>query len=163
MNGVFGKHRATVVSADDPLRMGRLQVRVPSVLGDSQTWAMPSVPYAGRDVGVVMLPARDAGVWVEFEGGDSDRPIWTGCFWHQGEFPARAVSPGTKLLRTEAMTLEARDGSGASITLELNPPGARSPTKIVLDGAGVTITHGSSSVKLTASGVSVNDGALEVT
>lgn len=164
MMGMYGKHRGVVVRNEDPLRMGRLEVRIPSLLGEGgTTWAMPSVPYAGRQVGMVFLPPVGAGVWVEFEAGDTDLPIWTGCYWNRGEFPSAVTSASVRLLRTEAMSLEVKDGSGAAVTLELIPPAARSPTRIVLDGAGVTITHGSSSVKLTASGVSVNDGALEVT
>ncbi len=56
-----------------------------------------------------------------------------------------------------------KDGSGGAVTLELVPPAARVLTRVVLAGDGVTITYGTSHIKLTASGVSVNDGALEVT
>lgn len=164
MNEVFGKHRGIVVSNDDPLRMGRLQVRVPSVFGESGTsWASPAVPYAGPQVGMVLLPPIGAGVWVEFEAGDPDLPIWAGCYWKRGEFPSIVTDPSLRVIRTESMMLKVQDGSSGAITLELTPPAARSPTRVVLDNAGVTITFGSSSVKLTSSGVSINDGALEVT
>ncbi len=126
-------------------------------------WAMPSVPFAGRQTGMVFLPVEGSGVWVEFEGGDLDRPIWTGCFWHRGEFPSAVTEPTTRVLRTAAMTLTVNDAAQGSVTLELLPPAAQSPTKIVLEGAGITLTYGSSSVKLSASGVSINDGALDVT
>jgi len=32
-------------------------------------------------MGVYMVPPIGAGVWVEFEHGDPDKPIWTGCRW----------------------------------------------------------------------------------
>ena len=75
----FGKYRGTVVSNDDPTSRGRLQVTVPNLV--ENTWAMPCVPYAGSGVGFFAIPPVGANVWVEFEGGDPDYPIWSGCFW----------------------------------------------------------------------------------
>ena len=62
----------------------------------TQSWAYPSVPYAGLQTGFYAIPPVGANVWVEFEGGDPDHPIWTGCFWGPGEAPAMGlVSPPT--------------------------------------------------------------------
>ena len=51
---------------------------------------MPCAPFAGSGVGFFALPPVGANVWVEFEGGDPDYPIWSGCFWGAGEVPAHA-------------------------------------------------------------------------
>ena len=48
---------------------------------DDSGWALPAVPYAGDGVGFFMIPPIGASVWIEFEHGDPDYPIWTGCFW----------------------------------------------------------------------------------
>lgn len=70
MNQFHGKYRGKVLKNQDPLSLGRLQVSVPAVLGEgSLSWAMPCVPYAGKDVGFFMLPSEGSNVWVEFEGG----------------------------------------------------------------------------------------------
>ena len=45
------------------------------------TWALPCVPIAGKQDGVYMVPQIGAGVWIEFEQGDPDYPIWVGGFW----------------------------------------------------------------------------------
>ena len=76
----------------DPMQMNRLQVQVPDVGGlIPATWAMPCVPVAGIQNGMVALPMIGAGVWVEFEQGDPDYPIWVGCFWGSAaEVPALA-------------------------------------------------------------------------
>ncbi len=163
MNDVHGKYRGVVTNDRDPRRLGRVQVHVPAVLGDARVWAMPSVPFAGPQVGMLFVPKAGTGVWVEFEGGDTDFPIWSGCYWKPGELPPAAGDPATRVLRTESFLLEVKDGSGGAVTLELVPPAARVLTRVVLAGDGVTITYGTSHIKLTASGVSINDGALEVT
>ena len=81
----WGKYQGTVVQNIDPLRKGRLQVAVPDVLSlIPSTWAEPCVPLAGPTgppMGVYMVPPIGTGVWVEFEHGDPNRPIWVGCRW----------------------------------------------------------------------------------
>lgn len=80
----YGKYRGFVVDNADPEKLGRLKVRVPSVLGDQVVtgWAMPCVPYGGdADQGFLFIPEVGAGVWVEFEEGDLEFPIWAGTFW----------------------------------------------------------------------------------
>ena len=32
-------------------------------------------------MGVYMVPPIGTGVWVEFEHGDPNKPIWVGCLW----------------------------------------------------------------------------------
>ena len=80
----YGKYRAFVVDNADPEQLGRLKLTVPSVLGDEVVtgWAMPCVPYGGAEnQGMLFVPDIDAGVWVEFEEGDLEFPIWVGTFW----------------------------------------------------------------------------------
>src|SRR5450755_1206254 len=82
----FGKYRGTVRENEDPLLQGRLLVSVPDVLGlFSSSWALPCMPMAGPEMGVFTRPIIGATVWVEFEQGDPDRPIWVGGFWAPGE------------------------------------------------------------------------------
>ena len=86
-NRLIGKYRGTVTDNVDPLGADRIEVSVPSVLGRETQWAMPCVPYAGPDIGFHALPPAGASVWIDFEGGDHDRPVWSGCFWGDGELP----------------------------------------------------------------------------
>jgi hypothetical protein len=91
----FGKYRGTVVNNVDPLQIGRIQVIVPDVSNVIPTsWAMPCVPIAGKQSGVFMIPQVGAGVWIEFEQGDPDYPVWVGGFWGiVAEVPALALAP----------------------------------------------------------------------
>jgi len=160
----FGKYRGKVENNVDPMLLGRVQVSVPAVLGDGTlSWAMPCVPYAGSGVGLFAIPPVGAGVWVEFEGGDTDYPIWSGCFWGVGEVPASPAVPQMKVLKTDAITLTLSDlPGGGGLTIEVGPPAVPTPLKIVLNASGIELTNSAASVKLTPASVSVNNGALEV-
>src|SRR5215213_555679 len=90
----YGKYRGLVLNNIDPLFKGRILVQVPDVFAvGTSNWAMPSVPIAGRQQGVYVVPPLQSGVWVEFEGGDPQKPIWSGGFWAEGEVPALALAP----------------------------------------------------------------------
>jgi uncharacterized protein involved in type VI secretion and phage assembly len=164
MNGqgppFYGKFRGVVTDNRDPKALGRIRAKVPDVLGDNQSgWAMPAVPYAGDGVGLHLLPPVDALVWVEFEHGDADYPVWTGGFWAQGQIPVDPAAPERKVLKSEAATLTLDDTPGtSSVTIETT-----SGMKITIDTNGIEIDDGQGgSVKLSGPRVSVNDGALEV-
>jgi len=118
----FGKYRGLVTDNQDPLSLGRVKAKVPELLGDVETgWALPAAPYSGDGVGVYTVPAPNAGVWIEFESGDVSRPIWTGCWWGNGQLPkdetGSATTPSRKIIRTEQGLLLSLDDGGKTITL----------------------------------------------
>jgi hypothetical protein len=158
MRRFYGKYRGKVANNVDPLQTGRIQVAVPEVLGDGlPSWAMPCVPFAGPGVGFFALPPVQANVWVEFEGGDPDFPIWSGCFWGPGEIPAQPPAPGVVVLQAAPqLKLELRQVP-FSFTLEVG-----AAMKLLYSPAGIEISNGATSIKLTAAGVDINNGALEV-
>lgn len=153
-NRFFGKYRGVVIDVDASTM--RIKASVPSVLGGvTSGWAAPCVPYAGPQVGFMMLPDVGSGVWIEFEGGDVSFPIWTGCYWNSGDIPSTAAAT-LKTIITTAGSL-ALDNNANSVTLQDS-----SQHTVVLDSSGVTTTADSGSIAVGASGVSVNNGALEV-
>ena len=142
----FGKYRGIVVNTLDPERLARLQASVPDVLGtESSTWAMPSVPFASPGAGFVAIPSVGAGVWIEFEQGDPDYPIWSGCWWGSAsELPAVVLSgpPGVgqiTLVTPGQHTLVMSDlpGSAGGITVR-TPSGAR----ITVNDDGIVVDTG---------------------
>ena len=166
MTTFFGKYRGKVENNIDPMMLGKIQVSVPAVLGEgSLSWAMPCVPFAGSGVGFFMIPPVGANVWVEFEGGDIDYPIWSGCFWGVGEVPATPAIPQMKIIKmdTISLTLSELPGVGGVI-LEVSPPSVALPLKMTFDAKGIKLEAGPLGViELTPAGVKVNSGALEVT
>ena len=118
----YGKYRGMVLNNIDPMQMNRLLVQVPDVAGlIPTTWAMPCVPVAGIQNGMVALPMIGSGVWVEFEHGDPDYPIWVGCFWGSAaEVPAlaRLTPPGLP-----AITLQTPLQNGLTVSDLPGPTG----------------------------------------
>jgi hypothetical protein len=119
----WGKYRGRVESNLDPELMGRIQVSCPAVPGLRLGWAMPCVPYAGPGVGWFAIPPIGADVWVEFEGGDPNYPIWAGCFWQPGRIPVADGDPAVKAFVTTACRMEMNDlvetGGGWSVAVDL--------------------------------------------
>lgn len=112
----YGKYRGFVTDNADPDKRARVKLRVPALLGDTETdWALPCLPCGGLgNEGFFAAPAVGAQVWVEFEGGSLDFPIWTGTFWQSsGDAPQEAQDPPTtKVLRTakgHVLLLEDKD------------------------------------------------------
>ncbi|MDD4880659.1 MAG: phage baseplate assembly protein V [Gallionellaceae bacterium] len=100
----YGKYRGFVTDNSDPQRLARVKLSVPALLGEAVTgWALPCLPCGGlANQGLFCVPGIGAQVWVEFEGGNLDFPIWTGTFWQQtGDLPTEAQDPPTtQVLRT---------------------------------------------------------------
>ncbi len=153
----FGKYRGLVRDVDDPENMGRIIAQVPEVYGEEDSpWALPSVPFAGQNHGFVVLPEVGDGVWIEFEAGDTSRPIWTGCWWASGEMPTSAGTR-TRVLVTSGGHQVILDDETSQIQL-LHSGGA----EITLSDREIKLQIGSTQIVLSASGVNINNGAFQV-
>lgn len=147
--GVFyGKYRGIVRDNKDPDKSGRILAEVPAVSGMKTNWARPCAPYAGKDVGFYAMPPVGAKVWVEFEGGNPDFPIWSGCFWQKDEVPAEVATnkddpSQVKVLKTRVMTLWVDDtDKKGQVVLQFNDPSVSEPVTVKLhfDSKGLAIT-----------------------
>ncbi len=140
----FGKYRGVVTNNNDTERkLGRIKAKVFDIFGDLESpWALPSVPYAGKGVGLFLMPPVGSLVWIEFEQGDPAHPVWSGCFWAAGEIPAEQAVPEMKVLKTDmgTVTLNDQPGSGG-ITIETN-----SGLKIIMDSKGIEISNGAQKI-----------------
>ena len=158
----YGKYRGIVVDNDDPDRLGRLTLQVPSLLGENVVtgWATPCVPFGGAaDQGFLFIPDLKAGVWVEFEGGDLECPIWVGTYWSEpdsgsqtpkpqqddGTEAAEVQSPPTrKIIKTgKGHTIQLEDNDGAeSVLVQEGVKGH----KVLLDQKGITVTDAAGNI-----------------
>ena len=160
----FGKYRGKVEVNLDPLGLGRVQVSVPDVMGDGTLgWAMPCLPGAGPGVGIFAIPPVGANVWVEFERGLPDFPIWCGGFWDAGDTPA-AMGPTQQLTRIWAgdnFKLEVMDAPGVGeMTLQVTTAAGDAVLKAGADA--MELSFSGATVKLGADGVTINNGNLKV-
>jgi uncharacterized protein involved in type VI secretion and phage assembly len=165
-NRYLGKFRGRVVDNNDPLRIGRITVEVPDVLGDEpSTWALPCLPFTGPQAGQFVVPPPGAGVWVEFEQGDPSFPVWTGCWYGAAdELPpdaqraARANSPDKPVVvqtpaahklvmndtpgADQGILLQAQGGAYIRITKEAVVIATGAGAEVILRGREVTINEG---------------------
>jgi hypothetical protein len=179
----YGIYRGTVVNNIDPLQLGRIMVIVPDVGSITpSTWAMPCVPLAGKQEGTFFVPQIGAGVWLQFEAGDPDRPVWSGCWWgNAAEVPLAALVPpplppggGTIVFQTTLQhLLMVSDAPPIPVEAPVPapaPPGTggivlRSPTGaiIVVNDTGIYINNGKgASIEMIGPSVMINKVALVV-
>jgi len=161
----YGKYRGRVTNNIDPMMLGRITADVAAVPGLAMSWALPCAPFAGPSVGFVAIPPISANVWIEFEGGDPNHPIWTGCFWGAGEMPQVAM-PGTQVFQTDSVSLvfhSLPDGGGVSLTC--NPGGASirvTPDAISLAVDAVTVSIDATSIKLEGPVTEISGNSLNL-
>jgi uncharacterized protein involved in type VI secretion and phage assembly len=164
----YGKYRGTVINNVDPMRLGRIQVQVPDVHGVvPSTWAMPCVVSSGIQNGMLWVPMIGAGVWVEFEQGNSDYPIWVGGWWGSAaEVPAlsQIAPPGVS-----ALAIQTALQNGVLVSDVPGPTGgimlkSALGASIIVNDTGIYIQNGKgASITLVGPTVTVNTGALVVT
>ncbi len=167
----YGKYRGTVVNNVDPEQRGRILAIVPTVSNVVPTsWAMPCVPMAGKQQGAFMVPQMGAGVWIEFEGGDPDKPIWVGGFWGiAAEVPPLAllpppIPPGQNIVLQTTLqnTLLLSDSTPTPLTggiILKSPTGAM----LVVNDTGIYIQNGKgASIAMVGPTVTINNGGLVV-
>jgi hypothetical protein len=154
----FGKYRGLVRDVADPDGMARIRAEVPAVYGEAVSpWAMPALPFAGRSHGLVLLPEAGDGVWIEFEGGDLARPIWSGCWFAKKQRP-KPDGAKVRLLSTTAGHQVLIDEDADEMKL-VHPGGA----ELVLGADEITLSLGGCSIRISATEVSINDGMVKVT
>jgi uncharacterized protein involved in type VI secretion and phage assembly len=170
MGQFLGKYRGVVFNNLDPERRGRLLLTVPDVLNVTpSTWAEPCVPLAGPTgppMGVYMVPPIGAGVWVEFEHGDVDYPIWVGCRWGDAsDVPPLAhaglpVSPNIVFQTSGQNSLVISDLPGPTGGIMLKSPTGAS---IIVNDTGIYIQNGKgASIVMSGPSVTINNGALAI-
>jgi uncharacterized protein involved in type VI secretion and phage assembly len=161
---MFGKYRGVVTSNDDQDNRGQLEVQVNAVFGKEKVWALPCAPVANPDgSGFFALPDVGANVWVEFEAGNINFPIWSGCFWPDKSISSSDGVASVKFWRTKNFVLRIDDDSG-ELKIEKSDGGKLtiSATEVASEANSVTQTAGGNKTKLTQTNFDVLEGALTV-
>lgn len=172
----YGKYRGFVVDNEDPEQLGRLKVKVPSVLGNEIVtgWALPCTPYGGDvNQGMLFIPEVGAGVWVEFEEGDLEFPVWVGGFWSkpdgESELPkpndaenteeSEVQNPVTrKIIKTlKGHTIQFEDKDGEEMVTIVHKVDDDNKNVITLQSTGITLTD------FTGNMIEMTDSAFTIT
>lgn len=165
----LGKYRGTVFNNVDPENRGRIQAIVPDVQGlIPTTFALPCLPAAGKGSGTYIMPEIGSGVWMEFEQGNAEYPIWTGCFWGSTvELPEMAIAsppptPNMVFQTTGRNSITIFGTPGGGITLCAGPIASPTSPRIMITQAGIVLTNGQAEIILAGPTVTINKGALIV-
>jgi hypothetical protein len=167
----YGKYRGLVIDNIDPLQIGRVMAQVPDVAGETpSTWALPCAPAAGIQAGLFIVPPIGSQVWIEFEQGDPDYPIWTGGFWGTAaEVPVfatvpPAIPPGQNIViqTTGQNMILLSDSAPTPVTGGIILK-STSGAMLVVNDTGIYISNGQGAmITLVGPTTDVNIGALTV-
>ena len=153
----YGKYRGIVTDVDDPNNQLRIRATVPAVLGEHACgWAMPAAPFAGDGHGMVMLPKVGSGVWIEFEAGRLDSPIWSGAWWADGERPD-PQGAGVRVIVSEKGHKLILDDENDEVKLVHG-----SGSEIKLSGDEIVLSCGSCEIKIANDNISLNNGQIKI-
>jgi hypothetical protein len=171
----YGKYRGLVIENVDPMMMGRILAQVPDVLGEiPSSWAMPCVPAAGIQSGCYIVPPIGSQVWMEFEQGNPDYPIWVGGFWGTAaDVPVFALVPPPVLppILGQNIVLQTQGQNTVLISDSVPTPvtggivlKSASGAMIVCNDSGVYLSAGPglASIWLVGPMVAINETALTV-
>lgn len=165
----YGKYAGTVIQNMDPEFRGRIQCIVPDVLDFvPSSWCEACVPLAGPTgppMGVYCVPPIGAGVWVEFERGDPNRPIWSGCRFASGNAPPLSfaglpVSPSIVLQTMGQNTIAISDLPGPAGGIMLK---SLTGAMLIVNDTGIYIQNGKGAmITLIGPTIDFNGGALTI-
>jgi uncharacterized protein involved in type VI secretion and phage assembly len=160
----LGKYRGVVSDNKDPEQLGRIRASVPDVFEKNDSgWALPCLPSAGSGCGIFTVPPVGSMVWIEFEHGDPDYPIWSGGWWGDKNDVPQGAYPdpdGKIILQTKGGQSLLLDDSQGKEGLTLTTSNG---LKITIVSNKIEIDDGNgATIELNGSKVTINGGALEV-
>lgn len=98
----YSSYRAFVIDNEDPEDLSRLILRIPDVTGKNihNKWAWPKNVYSGKGYGSQCIPEKNTMVWVSFEHGDPQKPLWSHGYHGKDEKPEELRDRGIHWFKT---------------------------------------------------------------
>ncbi|PSR18689.1 hypothetical protein C8255_06090 [filamentous cyanobacterium CCP3] len=161
--GLYVGH-VEVIENDDDEYPGSIKVSIPSIFGRSEgdeaaVWARPCFTY-----GHFFVPEVGDKVWLAFENGNSQSPVWLGVWYPAGKTPTNAdsASPKKRVIQTATNNSIIFNDADGEESIEIQD---QNGNKVLLDGDGITILNGSDTkIEMTSSGIKIDAGAkIEIT
>ena len=133
----YSKYRAFVVSNEDPLHYNRIKVEVPGIMGLNELWVYGTNQFSGKGYGAQILPQVGEVVWIEFEQGNPNKPIWSHGHFGEGDIPKELQNPKIFWFKTPKGLLAEMDDDKDEIRLTdlFN-------NKVVMNEAGISLVLG---------------------
>ena len=166
--GYGGIYRGLCVNNQDPAGMSRITAVVPQIFGNTSTvtdWALPCLP-----TGVTSIPSPGQGVWIMFEGGDLNYPVYMGQWQTTGSgWPENnGTGPGNLVAETpdtDTVGYNMTDNGTGGINLTENGTGnGITLTTNLGNSGGINATDGSGAgINLVEANSGANNGGINIT
>jgi uncharacterized protein involved in type VI secretion and phage assembly len=157
-NRFYGKYRGVVTNNNDDDGLGRIMAQVPAVMGETEIgWALPAFAFVGDGHGCFMLPEVGSMVWIEFEAGNPDFPIWSGGFLAQNQSRPEPGDVSVRVIVSKNQHKIVLDDQSDKIIVE-HAGGA----KIELSNSEISLTLLASKMVMTGTSITFNDGVLRI-
>lgn len=158
----YGTYRAVVVDNNDPTKQGKLKIRCDIVHGDAtcEVWAWPVSPWASSDCGMWVIPDKGDSIYVMFDHGRADAPLWFGGWWGSNEptedMTLKKVVLATKegmkvVLDRENQTVLVEQSIGNSVFISDEVMELKHAGKILVEGEDISV-HSMGTTEVTAMG-----------
>jgi len=137
-----------VIDNDDPLRMGRVKIKIfgyyDDIAEDAIPWALPESSYVGSKNGALIIPDNNSILRGYFDNGDDQKPIYTAVAPSVSNYTTSKTITDTLLNYPNLMTLLTIENGGYVTVNKQNGEVTiqhRAGTKIVIDSTGsISIT-----------------------
>ena len=154
----FGKYRGIVTDNNDPEKLCRIMAQVPAVMGEAEIgWALPAFPFAGDGHGHVMMPEVGSAVWIEFEAGNLNSPIWSGGFFLASQAPPDPQGVGIRVIVSKNKHRVVLDDESDEVTVTHS-----GGPEIKLTATEISLTIGGSTIVMGLAGIDINNGVLKI-
>jgi len=154
----FGKYRGIVTDNQDPEKLCRIMAQVPAVMGETAVgWALPAFPLAGDGHGHVMLPEVGSAVWIEFEAGNLNSPIWSGGFFLASQSPPDPQGVGIRVIVSKNKHRVVLDDESDEVTVTHN-----GGSEIKLTATEISLTVGGSTIVMGLASIDINNGVVKI-
>jgi len=175
MKRISGVMIGIVKDLQDPKGEGRIELEFPAMPGGPKSsWAPDATPLAGKERGAFLMPEVEDEVLVSFEHGDFDHPFIIGFLWNGVDKPPES-DPKNRIIKTPGgHTLRFEDGdskkkiilqsnAGHKVLIDDSSAGGGKLTLVTKGDLSVTLDDGSSSIKLSGGGRSLEMKGDKVT
>jgi Type VI secretion system/phage-baseplate injector OB domain len=154
----YGKYRAKVKAiGKDQNDLGIITVEIPEIFPDKDIpLVKPVVPFAGKNCGFAAFPKVNDVIWVEFEAGNQNKPIWTGFWWADNEIPDTVNWDTVALVSRNGYRLVLDDKQEKISLVHSKGP------EISLTADEIKFKVGNTTIVISGEGVSINDKTFEV-
>jgi len=144
----YSTHRARVLDNKDSDHLGKLKLFIPDIANGLTVMALPKSMIGDAFTGVkpYVIPRVGSTVYVEFQGGDPTRPLWSYHGFTLGNVPGDLANPNSLgIITPSGQKIILNDDKGTLYITMVNPEDPHNKedrTTIAMNHKGICINGG---------------------